>query len=140
MRSQNYHEFFDGIAWTSRVMTAAPTSEADKRMMELSMAMSPPYAKQAMAGIRLDNSDMPEKLDLPVLLIHGAVDGTVTPEKIAELEARLPESRSILYPESGHSPFLEEPDRFNRDLLGFLAELQLDTAPADDKSAAMTGR
>ncbi|WP_394728917.1 alpha/beta fold hydrolase [Altererythrobacter sp. GH1-8] len=140
VRSDNYHELFDGIAWTSRVMTAQPSSFSNKRLMELSMAMSPPYAKRAMMEIWLDNSDLPGHLNLPILMIHGAIDGTVTLEKVAELKAHLPDSRSILYPESGHSPFLEEPDRFNRDLLEFLAELELNTALAEGRSAAITDR
>lgn len=129
VRSDNYHALFDGIAWTSRVMTAEPSSLANKRLLELSMAMSPPYAKRAMTEIWLDNSDLPEHLDLPILLIHGAVDGTVTPEKVAQLEALLPQAQSVLYDESGHSPFMEEADRFNRDILQFIAQLS-------DKSAS----
>lgn len=123
VRSNNYHELFEGIAWTSRVMTAEPPSAAAMRLKELSMAMSPPYAKNAMQKVWLKNDDLAGELDLPVLIIHGAIDGTVTRDKVEDLEALLPQARSIEYETSGHMPFMEEPQRFNRDLLQFIAEL-----------------
>ena len=37
----------------------------------------------------------------------------------AELAAKVPGARVSVYPESGHSPFAEEPERFNRELIEF---------------------
>jgi non-heme chloroperoxidase len=61
------------------------------------------------------------KAKVPVLLIYGARDALVQARpsmaRALELNSRV---RSTLYPESGHAPFLEERDRFNRDLSAFV--------------------
>jgi pimeloyl-ACP methyl ester carboxylesterase len=42
---------------------------------------------------------------------------------IARAKALNPRVRSIVYAGSGHAPFLEEPERFNRDLAAFMQSL-----------------
>jgi pimeloyl-ACP methyl ester carboxylesterase len=57
----------------------------------------------------------------PVLLIYGAQDALVkTKPTIARATALDPRLQSKVYASSGHAPFLEEPDRFNRDLSDFI--------------------
>jgi non-heme chloroperoxidase len=61
---------------------------------------------------------------VPVLLLYGAQDALVqTTPAIARARAINPRVRSIVYQEAGHAPFIEEPDRFNRDLAGFMQGL-----------------
>ncbi|WP_422648613.1 hypothetical protein OJJOAM_000223 [Cupriavidus sp. H18C1] len=43
------------------------------------------------------------------------------PTAIAHARALNPRVRVSLYDNSGHAPFLEEPQRFNRDLAGFVS-------------------
>ncbi|WP_459615785.1 alpha/beta fold hydrolase [Bordetella sp. 2513F-2] len=58
----------------------------------------------------------------PVLLVYGAQDALVAAEpSIARATALNPRIRVQRYPASGHAPFIEEPDRFNRDLAAFVA-------------------
>ena len=38
---------------------------------------------------------------------------------IAELKARIPAAREIVYPDAGHLIPLEQPERFIRDLIAF---------------------
>jgi pimeloyl-ACP methyl ester carboxylesterase len=57
----------------------------------------------------------------PVLLIYGEHDALVQSKpSIARALALNPRIQSKLYAGSGHAPFLEEPDRFNRDLSAFI--------------------
>lgn len=57
----------------------------------------------------------------PLLLVYGAHDALVHPEpSIARAVALNSRIRSLVYAESGHAPFLEETDRFNRDLAAFV--------------------
>ncbi|WP_369936196.1 alpha/beta fold hydrolase [Xanthomonas tesorieronis] len=61
------------------------------------------------------------KAQVPVLLLYGERDALVQARPaIARAKAINPRIRSTLYAQSGHAPFLEEPDRFDRDLAGFL--------------------
>lgn len=62
-----------------------------------------------------------QRIDKPVLLIYGARDALVQAEPaIARATALNPRVRSKLYAESGHAPFIEEADRFDRDLATFV--------------------
>jgi pimeloyl-ACP methyl ester carboxylesterase len=62
-----------------------------------------------------------KELKLPTLLITGVAD-LYTPPSIARMiAAEIPNSRFVLMPESGHSPYWEEPELFNRAVLDFLA-------------------
>nr|WP_229474947.1 alpha/beta hydrolase [Pseudoduganella lurida] len=64
------------------------------------------------------------KARLPVLLLYGAQDALVqAAPAIARARAINPRVRSIVYADSGHAPFIEEPERFNRDLAAFLQSL-----------------
>jgi len=64
------------------------------------------------------------KARVPVLLLYGAQDALVQAgPAIARAKAINPRVRSIVYAGSGHTPFLEEPERFNRDLAAFMQSL-----------------
>lgn len=61
------------------------------------------------------------KAQVPVLLLYGERDALVQARPaIARAKALNPRIRSTLYAQSGHAPFLEESDRFDRDLAGFV--------------------
>ena len=55
-------------------------------------------------------------LAIPVLLSHGAEDRVISPELSRWLAQTIPNARLSLYPDSGHAPFFEDPERFNREL------------------------
>ena len=57
----------------------------------------------------------------PVLLLYGAQDAlALAKPMVARAEELNPRVQSKLYADSGHAPFLEEPERFNRDLASFV--------------------
>lgn len=57
----------------------------------------------------------------PMLLIYGARDALVKAEpSFDRAKALNPRINGKFYLQSGHSPFLEEPGRFNRDLANFV--------------------
>jgi non-heme chloroperoxidase len=61
-------------------------------------------------------------VEVPALICQGAHDAIVDPaiaERAAEL---LPNSRLIMFSESGHAPFLEEREKFNEELLAFAGD------------------
>jgi non-heme chloroperoxidase len=56
-----------------------------------------------------------------VLLIYGARDALVQSKAAIERAVELnPRIQTKLYANSGHAPFIEEPDRFDRDLSAFI--------------------
>jgi len=57
---------------------------------------------------------------VPVLLLYGGRDALVMVEpSIARARALNPAIQTLIYPNSGHAPFLEEAERFDRDLARF---------------------
>jgi pimeloyl-ACP methyl ester carboxylesterase len=81
----------------------------------------PPFVRRALfKRPPLDNDDLLARLDLPGLVIHGGRD-TITLTTMAEHNARQwPGARLSVYDEAGHSPFIEAPQRFDRDLAAFV--------------------
>ena len=57
----------------------------------------------------------------PTLIIWGRQDRLVPPDLAHILEARMPQSRTILFDECGHLPQLERPGQFNATVLDFLS-------------------
>jgi non-heme chloroperoxidase len=56
----------------------------------------------------------------PILLTHGRHDRLVRVAMSERIRALHPGSRLSVYAQSGHSPFYEEPVRFNRELAAFV--------------------
>jgi pimeloyl-ACP methyl ester carboxylesterase len=84
----------------------------------------PPAARVGMFSQPFDNTDLIAGLQtLPMLFVMGGKDGGV-PEAIGrELLAKLPRARLTTYQDDGHSPFIESPARFNRELSEFADSL-----------------
>lgn len=72
---------------------------------------------------KLVNIVTPEKLatlKVRTLLITGAAD-MFTPPSITRMIARhVPDNEVVIVPECGHSPYWEQPEFFNRTVLGFI--------------------
>jgi pimeloyl-ACP methyl ester carboxylesterase len=92
-------------AWRARTLAAAMTM--------------PSYARRAIGAPVGDNADLAARIRIPVLISAGVRDPISTVATAAPAAAALPEGSTSLYPESGHSPFAEEPARFNRELASF---------------------
>lgn len=76
-------------------------------------------ARRYMFDRPIDNKDVLAKLNVPLLVVIGGRDGSTPEQQGRELAARVRGATATLYPESGHSPFAEEPERFNRELAQF---------------------
>src|SRR5207253_2177561 len=61
------------------------------------------------------------KVSMPTLVIAGRLDGAVVPKGLQELTQRLPNATFVEYERSGHFVYLDEPDRFVRDVTSFIA-------------------
>jgi pimeloyl-ACP methyl ester carboxylesterase len=79
-----------------------------------------------LAGVRADVYqpivDSLAKISQPTLIIWGEYD-RIIPVKHAHIAAAgLPNSQLEIFPQCGHHPYLEYPDKFDRLVLDFLAE------------------
>jgi non-heme chloroperoxidase len=66
-----------------------------------------------------DTADL-GRIAAPTLLVWGDRDGLLPLEEQQRLAAAIPGARSRVYPETGHSPHWERPERFAADLDAFL--------------------
>ncbi len=83
-------------------------------------AMVPPFVDRALRKHKAANSDLVGKLDLPILVIFGKLDTAMQEAAVAKLMSQLPRSRAIRFDDTGHSPFAEDPERFNQELSSFV--------------------
>lgn len=60
------------------------------------------------------------RLRVPTLILWGERDPALPLRVARRLHATIPDSELITYPESGHCPQLDAPERFNADLLRFI--------------------
>jgi 4,5:9,10-diseco-3-hydroxy-5,9,17-trioxoandrosta-1(10),2-diene-4-oate hydrolase len=67
---------------------------------------------------------------MPVLLVWGRHDHLFPPSHAQVAAAVLPNARVEIFEEAGHTPQMEEPERFNRLVLDFLAEGATPTVPS----------
>jgi pimeloyl-ACP methyl ester carboxylesterase len=84
-------------------------------------------ALRSIAGMRqLRNGVVVEdrlpELRMPTLLIWGGHDHIFPASHAQAAKDRIPNGRLEIFDDSGHTPQMEEPDRFNRLVLDFLQE------------------
>lgn len=86
--------------------------------------MVPPYVRQALFSRAVDNDDLLPRIRRPVLITHGVKDAIVLPVVVEQHKAHMGHAQVQMLPESGHAPFVEEPEAFNRGLREFVNSLQ----------------
>jgi len=103
------------------VQAPVPQSTLDREIAAV-LAVTP-YVRQAMQGRDLDNSDLIGQLTMPVLFLMGDAERTTTPADVEKLMQSIPDSRLSVFPETGHMPFIERQERFERELDEFLGDI-----------------
>lgn len=74
----------------------------------------------------IDRDDFTAELSditVPVMSVHGAQDSVLGPERTASMLDTLPYGREVVIPDAGHSAPIEQPERVNHALRGFLSDL-----------------
>lgn len=61
------------------------------------------------------------RLTMPVLVLAGALDHQVGMQGPRDLVRLLPNARLVVYPRSGHFVYVDDPERFTREVTEFLA-------------------
>jgi len=99
--------------------------QIDPRLFyENALASGPkPGAPRAAAEIaRYDFRDRLGEIACPTLIVWGDRDRIVPPESALEFGRLIPDSRVVVFEDTGHVPMMERPERFNRLLADFLTE------------------
>lgn len=81
--------------------------------------LCPPHARQASRQRDEDYRPYLGKMRVPALILWGAHDRPAPPMVGQEAAAAMPTAQALVYEDCGHSPFWEEPGRFNADLTQF---------------------
>jgi non-heme chloroperoxidase len=82
--------------------------------------LCPAIVRRALFGADLDLRPAFAAMTCPGLVIHGADDAVVTQATGQAAAQAMGHARYIPYPDTGHAPFMEQPDRFAADLAQFV--------------------
>jgi non-heme chloroperoxidase len=80
----------------------------------------PPHVRAALLGRPLDADDLYRAINIPVLFTHGVHDAAAPLAAAQHGHAITPNSGLSIYENAGHAPFMEAPERFNRELAEFV--------------------
>lgn len=112
----------DGVTerWFTAGYRATPRPEVDQ-VRAMILATSPQGYGGCCAAIRdMDQSEAIRSIRTPTLIVAGADDPATTVEVMLALHERIPDSRFVEISEAAHLLNIEQPERFNRTLTGFL--------------------
>jgi non-heme chloroperoxidase len=76
----------------------------------------PARIRANLAAREIDGDDVLRALGVPLLVSHGRADTVVLPAMAEHVLATCPAAQPSWYEGVGHTPFLEQPERFNREL------------------------
>ena len=107
-------------------LLAPATRESDEGLVERVRAMilenSPDGAVAALGAMRErpDSTPLLAEIGVSTLVIGGHEDSISSPEVMARMAGKIPDSRHVSLPHAGHLSNLETPKEFNAALKGFL--------------------
>ena len=94
----------------------------------------PGFSDALEAMCRYPLRDRLEKIACPTLIVWGDKDILVPVKDAAIFEELIPDSRKIIYKDTGHVSMMERPARFNSDVKAFLDEAPGEQQPPRRRS------
>jgi non-heme chloroperoxidase len=86
----------------------------------------PAQIKANLAAREIDCDDVLRALEVPLLVTQGREDTVVLPAMAEHILSTCPTAQPSWYEGVGHVPFLEEPERFNRELAELTSRTRVD--------------
>lgn len=105
------------------IQTRPSIVERVREMIQANSAGGIAAAQRGMS-IRRDSTYILPGIDFPVLVIVGAEDGLTPPAEAESLRSGIPGARLSIIANAGHLSNLEQPERFNAELIAFLGSLE----------------
>jgi pimeloyl-ACP methyl ester carboxylesterase len=105
-----------------RGVTAAPLSPKDFQLALAYNMVVPVGVRSALRGggnSSVDYTAEFKKLKIPVLVTHGTKDDLIKIEAARYTASVVPGAKLSIYENVGHAAFLEQPERFNKELAEF---------------------
>jgi pimeloyl-ACP methyl ester carboxylesterase len=81
--------------------------------------MVPPIVRKRLLDRSNDPAEVLPSISCPVLLTHGEKDQVILAAMSRYAAGQIPGAQLSIYDRCGHSPFYEDPARFNTELLAF---------------------
>jgi 3-oxoadipate enol-lactonase len=109
----------------SPLLTAGASEDVVRRIHAIALEQRGEDLVTAVRAIRdrQDSSDVVATLEAPVLVVVGDQDALIAPQEAQALAATARTGRAVVLEGVGHLPNLQQPDRFNAELLGLFDEL-----------------
>jgi len=110
-------------------MMAPATYQAQPNLVEQVRKMMENISTQTIVGDlkamknREDSTSLLDKMDIPVLILHGMDDQIIPMTEVDTMKNRIKTSTLVLIPEAGHLLNLEQPNRFNQAVKEFMQSL-----------------
>lgn len=108
-------------------LRALPAEPLTREELETALAWNmvvPARVREHLTARQVDSDDVPETLDVPLLVTHGRADTAVLPAMAEHVLRACPTAEASWYEGVGHLPNLEKPERFNRELREFMQGVQ----------------
>lgn len=121
-RGADLQAFVTAGAETGSGYVAPAMTALERQNFFATEIMTPAYVRTAMLGRTLDNTDLVEKLSLPVMFFRGSKDVTMPMDGLQSLLDRIRGARLSAYEGVGHLPFMENAERFDAELAAFATE------------------
>jgi non-heme chloroperoxidase len=102
-----------------RACTAEPMAAEDWETALCFNMVVPSQVRLALISRRGDADDVLETMTVPVLVSHGTRDVVVLPSMAEHVLRVCPTAEASWYEGIGHTPFVEDPGRFNQELAAF---------------------
>ncbi|MFC4359456.1 alpha/beta fold hydrolase [Halobium salinum] len=106
-----------------RLCVHGDLSDEDRYAMLGYNVVVPPHVRRSLRNRTVDHDDTLADLDVPVLFTHGEHDAVVDVEAAEGNAERTPDARLSTFPDAGHTPFWDNPGRYNRELRAFVESL-----------------
>jgi len=108
---------------TRRIFALKEQEELRRMLMDTIMQANPRAYRAAMRALGLfDSRKRLGEIKAPTLVITSSYDTTVSPIRQGLLVEGIAGARQAVIEEAGHAVSVDSPERFNRELLGFLQQ------------------
>lgn len=127
-RSTSSHDLAERVAETADFLAACfhrPPTGADLQRMLVVNGMTARAVNEGFTTAAVTDLEPAfQTYAGPVLVTHGAHDALVRLAMSERIVAQRPGRRLSVFPESGHTPFWEEPERYGRELAAFVTTIR----------------
>jgi pimeloyl-ACP methyl ester carboxylesterase len=108
-----------------RACMGRPIAAEDLETILAFNCMTPRFVRYALTQKpHRDYAPLLAKLKVPVLLTHGTAETVALPSAAEYALQNCPTAKVSWYEGAGHAPFVEDPERFNRELAAFARAAQ----------------